>query len=300
MDILLSFINLVPVTFAQSLVYALLVLGIMVPFRLVGFPDLTCEGSFPLGGCGAAATLLLGWHPVLATLAGVLAGMLAGVITALVNLRFGLSPLLAGIVVFTGLYSVNLRILGQSNVALFDTSSLFQLIHPDLTQSVGLQVAFFAVLAVLLLAILRWYLGTESGAALRVIGVNADLAPSLGISVWAYTIAGLALANGLTGFAGALVVQLQGYADIGMGLGVLINGLASLVIGEAIVGRQTVTRQLLAPVVGSVIYYQLISLGLSTGLKPGDLKLATAVFVLITLGLPAFRARGAARESLRV
>ena len=300
MDILLAFFNLVPVTFAQSLVYALLVTGIMVPFRLVGFPDLTCEGSFPLGGCTCAALLLLGWHPVAATLAGVVAGMLAGTVTALVNLRFGLSPLLAGIVVFTGLYSINLRILGQSNVALFDTQSLFQLIHPDLSQSVGMQVAFFALLILILGGALRWYLGTESGAALRVIGVNADLAPSLGISVWAYTMAGLALANGLTGLGGALIVQLQGYADVGMGLGVLINGLASLVIGEAIMGRSTVTRQLMAPVVGSIIYYQLVSLGLSIGLKPGDLKLATAVFVLVTLGLPAFRARGIARENLRV
>lgn len=300
MEILNSFLNLVPVTFAQSLVYALLVMGIMLPIRLVGFPDLTCEGSFPLGGCVCAALLLMGWHPVTATLAAVAAGLLAGAATALVNLKFGLSPLLAGIVVFTGLYSINLRILGVSNVALFDTSSLFRLIHPDLTQSVTLQIAFFAALTLLVLLALRWYLSTESGAALRVIGVNAELAPSLGISVWTYTIAGLALANGLTGLGGALIVQLQGYVDVGMGLGVLINGLASLVIGEAITGRSSVTRQLLAPVVGSVIYYQLVSLGLASGLKPGDLKLATAVFVLITLGLPAFRARGGGRETIRV
>lgn len=300
MDILHAFLNLVPVTFSQSLAYALLVLGIMLPLRLAGFPDLTCEGAFPLGGCVCAALLLAGWHPLPATLAAVAAGMLAGTATALVNLRFGLSPLLAGIVVFTGLYSINLRILGQSNVALFDMPSVFALIHPALPQSVGLQIAFFGALVAGVLGLLRWFLATESGAALRVIGVNAELAPSLGISVWAYTIAALALANGLTGLAGALIVQQQGYADVGMGLGVLINGLASLVIGESITGRRTVARQLLAPVVGSAIYYQLISLGLSSGLKPGDLKLATAVFVLITLGLPAFRSRGAAREVIRI
>lgn len=300
MEMLNAFVNLVPVTFAQSLVYTLLVLGIMLPLRLVGFPDLTCEGSFPLGGCVCAALLLHGWNPVAATTVAIAAGVLAGVATALVNLRFGLSPLLAGIVVFTGLYSINLRILGQSNTALFDTRNLFAMIHPDLPQSVGMQIAFFAVLMLCVLGALRWYLSTQSGAALRVIGVNAELAPSLGISVWAYTIAGLALANGLTGLGGALIVQLQGYADVGMGLGVLINGLASLVIGEAITGRKTVTRQLMAPLAGSVVYYQLVSLGLSSGLAPGDLKLATAVFVLVTLGLPAFRARGAARESIRV
>lgn len=300
MDFLQAFFNLVPVTLAQSLVYALLVMGIMVPIRLVGFPDLTCEGSFPLGGCVCAALLLGGWHPVIATLAAIAAGALAGALTALVNLRFGLSPLLAGIVVFTALYSINLRVLGQSNVALFDTASLFQLIHPALTQSVGLQIGFFALLVLAVLLALRWYLGTESGAALRVVGVNADLAPSLGISVWTYTIAGLALANGLIGLGGALIVQQQGFVDVGMGLGVLINGLASLVIGEALTGRKTVARQLAAPVVGSILYFQLVSLGLSSGLKPGDLKLVTAVFVLVTLGLPAFRARGQARETIRV
>lgn len=300
MEIISAFMNLVPVTLAQSLVYSLIVLGIMVPIRLVGFPDLTCEGSFPLGGCVCAALLLLGWQPVTATLAAIAAGILAGALTALVNLRFGLSPLLAGIVVFTGLYSVNLRILGKSNVALFDTGSLFQLIDPELMQSVSLQIAFFSILIILILAALWWYLGTESGAALRVIGVNVELAPSLGISVWLYTVAGLALANGLTGLGGALIVQLQGYADVGMGLGVLINGLASLVIGEALVGRSSVARQLLAPVIGSVIYYQLVSLGLSSGLQPGDLKLATAIFVLITLGLPAFRAKSTGRETVRV
>lgn len=300
MDFLQAFFNLVPVTLAQSLVYALLVMGIMIPIRLVGFPDLTCEGSFPLGGCVCAALLLAGWHPVIATLAAIAAGVLAGALTALVNLRFGLSPLLAGIVVFTGLYSINLRVLGQSNVALFDTASLFQLIHPELTQSVGLQIGFFALLTLAVLVALRWYLRTESGAALRVVGVNADLAPSLGISVWTYTIAGLALANGLIGLGGALIVQQQGFVDVGMGLGVLINGLASLVIGEALTGRKTLTRQLAAPVVGSILYFQLVSLGLSSGLKPGDLKLVTAVFVLATLGLPAFRARGQARETIRV
>lgn len=300
MDFLQAFFNLVPVTLAQSLVYALLVMGIMIPIRLVGFPDLTCEGSFPLGGCVCAALLLAGWHPVIATLAAIAAGVLAGALTALVNLRFGLSPLLAGIVVFTGLYSINLRVLGQSNVALFDTASLFQLIHPELTQSVGLQIGFFALLTLAVLVALRWYLRTESGAALRVVGVNADLAPSLGISVWTYTIAGLALANGLIGLGGALIVQQQGFVDVGMGLGVLINGLASLVIGEALTGRKTLTRQLAAPVVGSILYFQLVSLGLSSGLKPGDLKLVTAVFVLVTLGLPAFRARGQARETIRV
>jgi putative ABC transport system permease protein len=164
---------------------------------------------------------------------------------------------------------------------------------------VALQIAFFGVLVAVMLLGLRWFLATEAGAALRVVGINPDIAPSLGISLWTYTLIGLGLANGLSAFGGAMVVQLQGFADIGMGMGLLINGLASLVIGETVVGRHTITRQLLAPVVGAAIYYQFVSLGLSLGLQPSDLKLVTAVFVLLTLGLPALRrSGGTGRERL--
>ncbi|QPC94885.1 ABC transporter permease [Mesorhizobium sp. INR15] len=300
MDILNAYINLVPVTFSQSLIYSLLVLGIMMPFRLLGFPDLTSEGSFPLGGCLCAALLLAGVHPVPATLIAMAAGGLAGATTALVHLKLRINSLLAGILVFTGLYSINLRILGKSNAAMFNIDSIFSIINPAILTSVWLQIACFGGLIAVVLLALRLFLATEAGAALRVVGVNPDLAPSLGINLWAFTIAGLAIANSLTALGGALIVQLQGYVDIGMGLGILINGLASLVIGETILGKDTVTKQLLAPVLGAFVYYQLVSFGLSLGLHPSDLKLATAIFVLITLGLPAFRSRGTGREAMRV
>ena len=299
MEILSAYFNLVPVTFSQSLVYSFLVLGIMVPFRLISFPDLTSEGSFPLGGCVCAALLLAGYNPILATLVAIAAGGLAGAATALIHLRFGINSLLAGILVFTGLYSINLRILGKSNAALFNSDNIFDMIHPDIVTTVWMQIVVFGLLVVLVLLALQWFLTTQAGAALRVVGVNPDLAPSLGINVWTYTIAGLALANAMTALGGALIVQLQGYADIGMGLGVLINGLASLVIGETIIGKHTVTRQLLAPVIGAFVYYQLVSLGLSIGLQPSDLKLATALFVLLTLGLPGLRSKSTSREKMR-
>lgn len=185
-------------------------------------------------------------------------------------------------------------------MALFGGESLFDRIDPAIIRSVPRQVLVVAVVAAAVLALLRWFLSTEAGAALRVVGVNPDLAPALGINLWTYTIGGLALATGLTAPGGALIVQQQGYADIGMGLGILINGLASLVIGETILGRHSLTRQLLAPVLGAAVYYQLVSLGLSLGLHPSDLKLATAVFVLVTLGLPGIRGGALARERLRV
>ncbi len=299
MDVIHAYLNLVPVTLSQSLIYSFLVLGIMIPFRMLSFPDLTSEGAFPLGGCVCATLLLAGYPPLLATVVAILAGVGAGAATSLVHLRFRINSLLAGILVFTALYSVNMRVLGRSNIALFNTDNIFTQIDPAILTDVRLQVATFAVLIVVALVALRWYLATQAGAALRVIGINPELAPSLGISIWTYTIVGLGVASGLTALGGALIVQLQGYADVGMGTGILINGLASLVIGETITGRQTVTRQLLAPVVGAMVYYQLVSLALSIGLQPSDLKVVTAGFVLVTLGLPMLRGRGAMRETMR-
>lgn len=299
MDVIHAYLNLVPVTLSQSLIYSFLVLGIMIPFRLLSFPDLTSEGAFPLGGCVCATLLLAGYPPLFATFVAMVAGVGAGAATALVHLRFRINSLLAGILVFTALYSLNMRILGRSNIALFNTDNIFMQINPAILTDVRLQVVTFAVLIILVLIALRWYLATQAGAALRVIGINPELAPSLGISIWTYTIVGLGVASGLTALGGALIVQLQGYADVGMGTGILINGLASLVIGETITGRQTVTRQLLAPVVGAVVYYQLVSLALSLGLQPSDLKVVTAGFVLVTLGLPMLRGRSAMRETMR-
>lgn len=300
MDVLMSIWNLVPVTLAQSLMYALVALGVMIPFRLLGFPDLSSEGAFPLGGCLCAALLLAGVHPVLATLAAIVGGMLVGATTALIHLKLRINSLLAGILVFTALYSVNLRILGKANVAMFDVANIFSLVNPAIVTSVTLQIAWFAVLAIVVVAVLWWLLRTEAGAALRAVGVNPELAPSLGINIWFYTIAGVALANALSAMAGAMVVQLQGYADVGMGFGILINGLAGLVIGEAIVGRANITRQLLAPVIGAIVYYQMTSLGLAMGLHPSDLKLATAAFVLLTLALPGLRrSSGSGRDVVR-
>jgi putative ABC transport system permease protein len=298
MEILASFWNLVPVTVVQGLLFGLVALGVMIPFRLLAFPDLTSEGSFPLGGCLCAVLIVAGMHPLPATLAALAAGMLAGLATAFIHLRLRINTLLAGILVMTILYSVNLRILGKANVALLDTESLLSWIAPAAVVNVNAQIALFAVLVLAVLAALRWLLGTEVGLSLRAVGANASLAPALAINPWTYVLAGVALANGLSALAGAVAVQLQGFADVHMGFGVLINGLAALIIGETLIGRHSVTRQLAAPVLGSVVYYQIVSVGLSLGLKPADLKLATGLFVLVTLALPALR-RAAEPERLR-
>jgi putative ABC transport system permease protein len=234
-------------------------------------------------------------NPFAATLLAMGAGMLAGLATAFIHLRFRINTLLAGILVMTILYSVNLRVLGRANVALLGTESV---LSPATIASVPLQIAWFGVLAAGVLAALLWLTRTEIGLSTRAVGANAALAPALGINPWTFVLGGLALANALSALAGALAVQLQGFADVHMGFGVLINGLAALIIGETLLGRQSVYRQLAAPVLGSLVYYQLVSLGLALGLKPADLKLATGLFVLVTLALPALR-RGAEPERLR-
>ena len=297
-QILASFWNLVPITLVQGLLYAFIALAVMIPFRLLSFPDLTSEGSFPLGGCVCAVLLLANVHPLLATLIAVASGMLAGAATALIHLRFRINTLLSGILVMTILYSVNLRVLGKANVALLSNETVLSAISKDLSMNTSQQLVAFTVLAVAAISVLYWFLNTESGLSLRAVGVNRTLSPSLRISPWFWTIAGLALAGGCAGLAGAVVVQLQGFADVQMGFGVLITGLAALIIGETLIGRGTVGRQLAAPLLGSIVYYQLISLGLAIGLKPADLKLATGVFVLLTLALPALRS-GNEHESVK-
>ena len=297
-EVLASFWNLVPVTLAQGILYAFVALAVMIPFRLLAFPDLTSEGSFPLGACLCATLLVAGLNPFAATALAVVAGMLAGLATAFVHLRFRINTLLAGILVMTVLYSVNLRVLGKANVALIGVDSVMHWISPAAISSIGWQIATLGAVALIVLAALLWLLSTEIGLSLRAVGANAALAPGLAINPWTYILAGLAVANGLAALAGALAAQLQGFADVHRGFGVLITGRAAVIIGESLIGRDTVLRQLAAPLLGSLVYYQLVSLGLALGLKPADLKLATGLFVLATLALPALR-RTAEPERLR-
>lgn len=298
MDVLSSFLNLVPVTLAQGLLYGLVAFGIMVPFRLLNFPDLSCEGSFPLGGSLCATLLTAQVSPSLAVVLAVLAGFAAGCVTALIHLRLKINTLLAGILVVTMLWSIDLRVMGKSNIPLFALDTLFDLAWAGFAQSVAAQIVAWTVLAVACVGLAAWLLRTDIGLAFRAVGSNETMARAQGISTAAAIVFGLGAANALVAFAGATVAQTQGYADVAMGFGLLINGLAALIIGEALIGRRSVLAQLAAPFVGSVVYFQVISLGLAAGVHPSDLKLVTALFVLATLGVPALRSarKGAAAD----
>ncbi|OGA60622.1 MAG: sugar ABC transporter [Betaproteobacteria bacterium RIFCSPLOWO2_12_FULL_65_14] len=286
-EMLSSFWNLLPVTLVQSLLYAFIAFGIMIPFRMLSLPDLTCEGSFPLGGCAAAALIALGVNPYLGTVLATAAGFLAGLATAWLHLRFRIHTLLAGILVFTMLWSVNLRAMGKPNMPVPPGANVFDLAAPALLASNVAQIALFAAIVGAVTAALVWLFRTEVGLSMRCVGANAALAPALGINSPRYVLAGFGMANALVAAGGALLVQQQGYADVTMGFGVLINGLAALIIGEALIGNGSVARQVMAPVAGSIVYYQLVSLGLASGLNPSDLKFLTGAFVIVTLALPA-------------
>ncbi len=291
MDALVLYWNLVPVTLVQGLAYALVALAVMIPFRILSVPDLSSEGVFPLGACVAAALIAAGVSPIAATLAAIVAGFFAGVTTALIHLKFRVHSLLAGILTITMLWSVNLRVLGKPNQPIFGQPNLFDWISPAILMNLNLQILVFAVLLAVLVGALWWGLQTHAGLALRGVGANPSLAPALGVNVVLYTSAGLGLASCFSALAGALLAQQQGYGDVGMGVGMLVNGLASVIIGESITGRRTLLRQVLAPVVGSIAYYQLASLALSIGLEPSDLKIATGGFVLLTIGWPVLLGR---------
>jgi len=302
LDILSAYLALIPVTLAQSLILSFVVLAVMIPFRILNFPDLTSEGAYPLGGCVCAVALLAGVPAFPALLVAAAAGFAAGCATAFIHLKFRIHSLLAGILITTMLYSVNLRIMGKSNQPVFNEAKVY-----DLVGGLGLSGSVTKILVAGLLALaayvaLNLWFRTERGTAMRAVGANSDMAEAQGINVWRVTVGGIGLAGAFSAMSGALMVQSQGFADVNMGLGILINALAALMIGEAIVGKQTIARQILAPFAGAVIYYQLISVCLAAGLPPGDLKIATGLFVLAMLAGPSLRNRKAGalpRETMK-
>ncbi len=280
------YLNLFTVSLAQGAIFAFPALAVMIPFRMLGLPDLTSEGAFPFGAAIAAAFMVSGYGPVVSLAAAVLFGFAAGAATALIHLYLRVPSLLAGIIVLTMLFSVNIRVMGKPNTSLFDNDSIFTL---ALDADGGAPYAQFALVLALVLAflvVLYWFLNTELGIALRCVGANQAMARAQGIPTHAYVVAGIAVAGGFSALGGAVMAQHQAYADVNMGVGVLIVGLASTILGEALVGRSTLVRQLAAPVVGSLAYFQVVAVALALGLKPSDLKLLTGLFVLCTLAVP--------------
>jgi len=272
-------VELILIGLLQGLVLAFVAYGVMIPFRLLDFPDLTAEGAYPFGGAIAASLIVLGFNPIIALVAAAIGGGLAGMATAYINLKFRVNSLLAGIIVSTMLYSINLRFMGKPNVALFNQKILF------LGDNIFVKILLmFGILAILIIPLFL-FLRTNWGLCLRAVGFNSEFAKRHGISITKWTIFGLFLANAYTGLAGGLMIQVQSYADVGMGIGIVIHALAALMIGESIVGTSTLRHQLLAPLVGALIYQQIQGAALSLGLAPSDFKLLTGGIVLIVIAI---------------
>lgn len=291
-----------------GLILSLLALGVFISFRIFDFPDITADGSSTLGAAVAAALIVKGTSPILASAVGFGAGFLAGSVTGVLAAKFKINGLLAGILVMTGLYSVNLHIMGRSNVPLFSSITLSTYAQSAGAKFLGgaeplnilgweVSVLDASTLVLVLLAIvllgaaLYWFFQTNLGTAMRATGDNSQMIRALGVSDENMIILGLAVSNGLIGLSGAFLAQYQGFADVQMGIGMVVWGLASVIIGEALVGSRSLGLMITGAVMGSVLFRLLVAIALRMGLNPNDLKLITAAFVFVALVLPGMVSR---------
>ncbi len=297
--LLSSFFRTIPISLEQGLAYGLVALGIVITFRILSFPDLTVDGSFPLGAAVVARLITEGVPPVYSIIVAVIFGFMAGCSTGLLNTKLKINSLLAGILMMTILYSVNLRIMGRSNIQLLTVNTLLTpLENLDINRFIPI-IAFFFLVALFIKFLTDMFLHTQLGFAMRATGDNEQMIRTLGVNTDNMTVMGLGISNGFVALSGALVAQDQGFSDVGMGIGMIVAGLASIIIGEALFGKRTVQRMTLAAIVGSIIYKFIISLGLRLGLAPTDLKMATGVMVILALGIPALRKEKEGKLHLR-
>ena len=259
----------------QGLIFAIMVLGVYISYKILDFPDLSVDGSFPLGAAIVGAGLLKGVNPILCLVLATIGGALGGLITGILHVKFKIRDLLAGILVMTALYSINLRIMGKSNIHLFNVKHLFS----GDTNS----ILIIGIILIIVKLLLDFLLKTEFGFALRALGDNEKLVVALGINEKRLKIIGLMLANALVALAGGVLAQHQGFSDIGMGTGIIVAGLASIILGEGIFKNIKFIKMTTVVVIGSIIYRFAIALALKLGLRATDLKLVTALIVVVIL-----------------
>ena len=278
--------------------WSLLALGVYITFRVLDIADLTVEGSFPLGASVAVTLLVKDVNPVTAILAAALAGGLAGVVTGLLHTKLRIPALLAGILTMIALYSVNLRIMGKANVSLLGKDTAFTLVESTFGVAYSQAVLLVGVLACVLFSVLMyWFFGTEIGAAIRATGYNPQMIRAQGVDTNIMLLIGLFFSNALVAVAGALVAQSNGFADVGMGVGTIVIGLASVIIGEVLFGTRSFKNSLISVILGSIVYRLVIAIVLQMGMPPNDLKLFTAVLVAIALSLPMVKGKFQSRKA---
>jgi len=264
-------------TIEQSLIFAIMVLGVYISFKILNFPDMTVDGSFPLGAAISAKLLTLGVNPYLTLIVALICGALAGGITGLIHVKLKVQDLLAGILTMTALYSINLRIMGKSNIPLFEEENIFNTDYSTIITII--------ILILISKLFLDYLLKTKFGFALKALGDNENLVVSLGLNEKKYKVYGLIIANAFVAFSGAILAQYQGFADIGMGTGTIVIGLASIIIGDTIFGKTRKISGTSVVIIGSILYRAVLALTLSLGMDASDLKLITTIIVLIILWL---------------
>ena len=290
-QLLESFLGACPGAISQGILWGIMALGVALTYRILDYADLTVDSSLCTGAAVNAVLLLRGIHPAIALLAATVVGMAAGLLTGLLHTLFDIPPILSGILSQLALYSINMRILGRSNVPLLKAETLLTLRNPSQAILVG------GVFALAMVALLTWFFTTERGYAIRATGSNGGMARAQGINTAGTTVLALMLSNGLVGLAGGLLSQYQGYADVNMGRGAIVIGLASVILGEAIPFlRSHFSLQLIASVIGGILYYLVITLVLQAGLDTNDLKLFSAAVVALTLGVPNLRQKAAVKR----
>ncbi len=277
-----------------GLIFALVALGVLISFRILRFPDLTVDGSFPLGGAVAATLISNGSDPFTASIGATLAGAFAGLITGWLNVRLRIMDLLASILMMIALYSVNLRVMGKPNVPLINNDTVFTVLQPESLADYVFRPLLLIVVVIAAKLALDWFFATETGLAMRSTGSNPRMARSQGVNTGWMILAGMALSNALVGLAGALFAQTQGGADISMGIGTIVIGLAAVIVGESILPSRRMFYATLAVILGAIVYRFFIALALNSdfiGLKAQDLNLVTAVLVTIALVIPMLKRR---------
>lgn len=293
--------NLIISTIAQGLLWALLALGVFITFRILDVADLTVEGSFPMGAAISAVLITMGVNPWLTVLIAGIGGMIAGAVTGWIHTKLKIPALLAGILTMIALYSVNLHIMGKANISLLRMDTVYSAIHSmGISNAVALTIIGVAVTVVVGL-FLFWFFGTELGTSIRATGVNPQMIRAQGVNTDTMIVLGLLLSNGFVAVSGALIAQSQGFADIGMGVGTIVIGLASVIIGEVLFASSSIVRKLfgnssfvlslVAVVFGSIIYRIVIATVLYLGMPPNDLKLFTAILVALALSLPTWQGK---------
>ncbi len=291
-------IDLLLPTISQGLLWSLLALGVYITFRVLDIADLTVVGSFPLGASVAVTLLVKDVNPVTAILAAALAGGISGVVTGLLHTKLKIPALLAGILTMIALYSVNLRIMGKANISLLGKETAFTVLENALGVAYSQAVLLVGILScVVFSAFMYWFFGTEIGAAIRATGYNPQMIRAQGVDTNGMLLIGLFFSNALVAVAGSLVAQSNGFADVGMGVGTIVIGLASVIIGEVLFGTRSFKNSLISVILGSIVYRLVIAIVLQMGMPPNDLKLFTAVLVAIALSLPMVKGKFQSRKA---